>query len=347
MKRVTRKVRAVRSKGARAHLDFNSAKHAEDKRQADKLREAQWVHVPDAPKVEVKPFPRAAEFAELFVCFEATEGMFAGKTVMQRAKPDSHNAHIAAAAADGRVWYTTSKTVKKNGQPKMQKRRGDGVHDCHFSFSPWVSEHLAEMVEAGRENEVQQVIQKAVNSARSLLQKRTGYKLVGVAVHPDSRGVIGYHLQFQTASGGQLLGRSAKGTKGGLKLAGDAMSSVARYSAFVEVEDRFGVLGRDCDDIALNKAVDAKCKEVLGPEDWAKVEDRAKAMAEDWKKRRDEALARPAEVDRLKAAVADLTDRFGIFVEACEAVLPPALFKAVVEGYDAARRGPTEAVPKL
>jgi hypothetical protein len=298
------------------------------------------------------------------------------------------------------------------------------------------------MVESGRLDEVKLVVRKAVNAARTKLAKRTGYKLVGAAVHPDSRGVIGYHLQFQTAAGGQLLGRSAKGKKGGLRLAGDAMSAVARYSEFVEVTDRFGVLGRDCDDIALNKAVDWQCEKLLGPEEWAKVEARARAMADDWQRRRDEALARRADVADLKRQLedmrrdyyvtlleqqgridkqtarakeleeelkvksarvvsleaalkteetsvtafavtvveqeeelkierarvvslgarvkeqeeetADITDRFEKFIDACDAVLPPALFAAVGASYDAARRGPTkpprgpaEAVPAL
>ncbi|NBR59999.1 MAG: hypothetical protein EBT89_12705, partial [Opitutaceae bacterium] len=240
MKRVTRKVRAVRSKGAREHLDFNSEKHKQDKAAADRLREPQWVRLPDAPKVEVQPFPRAAELAMVYICFDGTEE--AGRRMMRRVEPATHNAHIAAAERDGRVWYTQSKKLKKNGQPKLQKRTGDGVRDCHFSLSPWVSEHLAEMVEAGRLAEARELAQQAVNVARTVLARRTGYKVVGVAVHPDSRGVLGYHLQFQTASGGKLLGRSAEGKKGGLRLAGDSMSAVARYSEFVKVEDRFSLL---------------------------------------------------------------------------------------------------------
>lgn len=353
MKRVTQKVRAVRSKGAREHLDYNSAKHKADKQAADKLREAHWVRVPDAPRAGPNPFPCAEELAQV-VIFSVRDN--AGKTVkrVEGVSPEVYKAHLAEAAKNGSVWYVPTKQVKKNGQAKMQKRKGNGLHDCYFSCAPWVSERLAELVEEGKAEEVRVLSRKILNRARIVLENRTGYKVIGGALHPDSRGVLGYHLQFQTAADGQLLGRSAKGTKGGLRLAGDAMSSVARYSAFVEVADRFGVLGRDCDDIAINKAADARVEELLGPEEWAKVEAKAKVMAEAWKKRREEALASREEVADLKRQLEVMQGRIGLFVDACAAVLPPALFAAVNVAFDSALRGPTkpvsgptEAVPAL
>jgi hypothetical protein len=283
---------------------------------------------------------------------------FGQKGAGRQMEPAQYTEHLRAARLDASVWYIPSKQRKKNGEIIKQKKTGEGLRDCYFALPPWVSHHLADMAEAGRVAEAFKIVGHALKTAMQTLRERTKYKLVGCAVHPDSRGVLGYHIQYQSASQGQLLGRSADGRRGrkGLRLAGDAMSSVARLSEYVTVEDWHGVLKQDCDDIAVNKAVDAKLREVLGP-DWPKVEAAARQYAEDWKKRRDEALA-PAPPDpkiaELKAEVADLKKDVQIWKghaqslgqyhqeakaqhdmlrEACKTVLAPVAYAEVDKQY--------------
>jgi hypothetical protein len=321
MKRVTKKVRKVLSKGAREHLVFTSEKHAQDKASADRLREARYVRVPTEPRLAPEPFPRAGEIAGQVVFAVSSHGEHAGKNIGKKTTPENYKAHLSAAARDASEWYVPTKKLKKNGKPQLQKRRGQGLSDCYFSFAPWVSEQLAEMVEAGQLKEARNIIQAAVNKARKLLESRTQYRVVGLAIHPDSRGSIGYHIQYKTAEGGKLLGRSATGKRGGLRLAGDAMSGVARMAAYVKVDDRFGVLEKDCDDLAINAEVDTFCRDVFGPDIWDVVEARAQKYSEDWKRRREEALSGPEEVARLKAEVERLETKLERGEQAVLAVL--------------------------
>ena len=241
----------MRSKGAREHLVFTSEKHAADKAAADRLREAQYVRLPADPRVAPKPFPHAAELA-------CQVGVSDGKA--QYMDPATYTQHLAAARKDAAVWYVPTKKLKKNGAPQLQKRKGEGLSDCYFSFPPWYARWFGMWVEEGGIEQVRQIVSAAVHAAAVELKKRTGYKVVGYAVHPDSEGVIGFHIQFQTAAAGKLIGRSAKGKKGGLRLAGDAMSGVARMAEYGPVEDRFGILDRDYDDLAINRVLDANLR---------------------------------------------------------------------------------------
>lgn len=338
MKRVTKRVRKVRSAGAREHLVYTSTTHARDKAAADRLRQARYVRVAAAPRLAPEPFPRAAELAWQCGIREAK-----GRLLSQ----EEYTEHLAHARRDASVWYTPSKKRKKNGEVQMQKRKGEGLADCYFSFPPWVSEYLAQLTEMGELERVRQVSLMAVSRAAQELQRRTQYKVVGFALHPDSKGVLGYHVQYQTAAGGKLLGRSADGRKGrkGLRLVGDAMSAVARLGEYVSVTDRFGLLapGKEYDDLAINHVLDTQLKKLLAPE-WPQIEAAARRYAKDWKKRQDEALSGPEEVSRLKAELSGLTDRLTKFVDSCVEVLPTELVFAVRERYDKnLRRGPTEA----
>ena len=305
MKRVTKRVRKVRSAGAREHLVFTSKKHAEDKAAADRLREPTYVRLPDVPTVPGEPFPRAAEFASQFGLQPKAEGGL--KAVYM--SPDAYTDHLAVARRDAGVWYTPSKRRKKNGEVQLQKRTGEGLSDCYFSFPVWVSTYLAQLVELGGFERARKIALLAVSRAAMELQKRTNYKVVGYTIHPDSKGVLGYHVQYQTAADGKLLGRSADGAKGrkGLRLVGDAMSAVARMGEYVSVLDKFNVLAsdRDFDDLAINKVLDAKLREQLAPE-WSVIEAAARTYSEDWRKRQAAALAGPAEVAALKARIEEL-----------------------------------------
>lgn len=309
MKRVTKRVRKVRSAEARAHLVYTSEQHRKDKEAADKLRGPEFVRVPETARPVAEPFPHANAMSA--VCLFGDNN---GKRGLSACKPAEYTARLAAAELDSSTWYTPTKKRKKNGEPILQKRKGCGLHDCYFSLPPWVVAHLAEVAEQGDKAtilEARLVALRAVADAARLLEKRTGYKVVGAALHPDSRGAMGYHLQYCTASGGQLLGLSAKGKEGrkGLRLAGDVVGALQRMSAYTTELDsaeryweRPTADGRGYDDIALNKAVDQSLKAQLA-DVWPAVELRATEYTADWLRRRQEALNSREELEAVRTRV--------------------------------------------
>lgn len=246
-----------------------------------------------AQKVARVPFPEAAEFSGV--------GLFKD-SVLTPVSPDEFEAGLEDAKSDGRKWKTdTGKVAKKTGLPILQSREGPGLYDCYFSFPPWVTEFLARLVESGEIDRASSVVGASMSAVAEGLETRTGYKAVGVALHPDSRTALGFHVQYQTASGGKLLGRSADGRKGrkGVRLLGDAMLGVSRFGAFVELDAkaREAIKKKDFDDVALDVVLMKTLEEELG-DDWATVMELGKVYSEAWKKQRDEALAQKKKVER-------------------------------------------------
>lgn len=295
MKRVTKRVRAVKSKKAVKHLIFTSDQHERDRLAADRLRSVEFVAVGPREEKGRVPFPAAEQFSAV--------ALFEEKTLRPVA-PEVFEEALAKAKEDGRVWWTDTGRRRSDGEPILQRREGSGLSDCYFSFPPWVAEHLAEMVEAGQLNEARQIAGAVLREVGWELAKRTGYKPVGGALHPDSRGALGFHIQFQTASQGKLLGRSANGKVGrkGLRLLGDAMLAVSRFGEFIGLDGKAyrAINKKDYDDVALDKVMMKTLKKKFKEKDLEKIKERGKIYAENWKRKRDEALAEGRKIGRLE-----------------------------------------------
>ena len=294
MERVTKRVRSVKSKKGVKHLIFTDPQHKIDMLAADRLRSVEFVAMGPAEMKARVPFPDAGKFSAVSLFVE---------NGLKEVKGPEFEAALAAAREDGRVWFTDTGKRRLDDAPILQRREGNGLSDCYFSFPPWVGEHLAEMVEAGQGKEAKKLAGRVIRAVGEELARRTGYMLVGCALHPDSRGAVGFHLQYQTASKGKLLGRSADGKVGrkGLRLLGDAMLAVSRFGEFISLDAkaRKAIKKKDFDDVALDKVMMATLEKELG-ESWEKIKENGKTYSVSWKKRRDEALAEGGKVGRLE-----------------------------------------------
>ncbi len=302
MKRVTKRVRNVKTVTAMRHLVFTSEQHERDRKAADRLRSVEFVAVPLRAGEKPRSFPEAAEFSGV--------GLFEKGRLMQTTPEEFEIALVAARADAGRYWVK-SKKQKRNGEPALQKRNVDGLRDCYFSFPPWVTEYLARMLEKGKFRKARIVASNVMEKVGEALGKRTGYIPVGAALHPDNRLALGFHIQFKVVSGEKLLGRSANGTKGrkGLRLLGDSNLALSRFAEFIPVDAKMKKKfeSKDWDDLALDQVMKAALKENLA-DDWDAIERAGKAYAENWKQRRDDALRETDKAKRLQAELNRLQD---------------------------------------
>lgn len=280
MRRVTRKARHVNSKRQLEHYVFGSDRHRSDKTVADRLRATEYV-----PTTVVVPaaeqFPRSGELAENLVRAE-----YGGELRWKEADPVAYVEALKPYLEKGAGEYQIRKVsggqivTKKNGDPVMQKRCSKALQDVYLSLPPWVAEAAAELMDYdGGPEKVRRMVEQAALAAAETLEERSGYKAVGIAIHPDSRLAIGVHIQFLTVENGQLLGRSRTGTSGvggvgrrGLRLAGDVNCALHRFNKVRPVEGDWikSVTTRDYDDIAMIDAMDKRIKELMPNIDYGK-----------------------------------------------------------------------------
>jgi hypothetical protein len=207
-------------------------------------------------------------------------------------KPEVYVGRLKPFTTKSAGTYFTPKKIggkiatKKNGEMVMQKQYTKAMHDVYISLPPWITEVLADAVQLeGGMPTVKRVVEQAALAAAEELEKRTGYKAVGIALHPDSKHAFGIHIQYLSIDNGQLLGRSAGGGVGkrGLRLAGDVNCALHRFNKVTPVPGKWQnvVESRDYDDIAMIDAVDATIKEILPHGDYLK-----ETYVSDWLDRR-------------------------------------------------------------
>lgn len=280
MRRVTRKTRAVRSIYQLEHYVFGSDRHRSDKTVADRLRATEYV--PTTVVVpETGPFPRAGELAENLVRVEHG-GELRWKEALGRAYIEALKPYTKRGAGDYQIPKVSRGKIltKKNGDPIMQKYSTKALRDIYISMPPWVTEGLSELATLeGGLPKVRRVAEQAALAAAEALEKRTGYKAMGIAIHPDSKLALGIHIQFLTVENGQLLGRSRHGAGGkggrgrrGLRLAGDVNCALHRFNKVRDIPGDWikSVSTRDYDDIAMLDAMDKRILELMPNIDYGK-----------------------------------------------------------------------------
>lgn len=257
------------SKGQLEHYIYASEKHLRDKEVALKLRSMEFEVVTTV--VEPRPpFPKAEQVAEnlVRVTVDGEQRWMAvgGEEYVKRLLPFTRKGagtYWAPRVSRGEVVRS-----KKTGEPLMVKQNTRALHDVYLSLPPWVTEVFADaMALSDSVGTVRNVAEQAALAAAEVLEKRTGYKVVGVALHPDSRQAFGIHIQYLSVEDGKLLGRSASGGKGrrGLRLAGDVNCALYRFNKVKEIPGRWqNVIARnDFDDIAMLDAMDQTIKEMV------------------------------------------------------------------------------------
>ena len=280
MRRVTKKARPISSERQLEHYVFGSDRHRADKTVADRLRAMEYV-----PTTVVVPvtehFPRAGDLAENLVRV-VHEGELRWKEAPQEAYIQALKPYLKKGAGEYQIPKHSGGQIltKKNGDPVMQKYRTKALRDVYISLPPWVAEAAADLMDyEGGPEKVRRMVEQAALAAAETLEERTGYKALGIAIHPDSRYAIGVHIQFLTVENNQLLGRSRTGSGGkggvgrrGLRLAGDVNCALHRFNKVREIEGNWikSVSTRDYDDIAMIDAMDARIKELLPNIDYNK-----------------------------------------------------------------------------
>lgn len=280
MRRVTRKARHVNSSIQLEHYVFGSERHRTDKSVADRLRATEYVAT-TVVVPETGPFPRARELAENLVRV-VHEGELRWKEAPGKAYIEALKPYIKKGAGEYQFPKVSNGQIvtKKNGDPVMQKKRTKALRDVYLSLPPWVTEGLAELATLeGGLAKVRRVAEQAALAAAEALEERTGYKAMGIAIHPDSKFALGIHIQFLTVENGQLLGRSRLGSGGaggrgrrGLRLAGDVNCALHRFNKVRPVDGNWNksVSTRDYDDIAMIDAMDKRIGELMPNIDYGK-----------------------------------------------------------------------------
>lgn len=251
------------------HYVFGSDTHLRDKQVAAKLRSMEFI--PTTVVAEPKPpFPKAEEVAENLVRVTVD-----GELRWAEARPEEYVKRLLPFTRKSAGYYYAPKTAggepvyaKKTGERVMQRQHTRALHDMYLSLPPWISEVLADaMAYSDSIATVRRIAEQAAIAAAEVLEKRTGYKVVGIALHPDSRQAFGVHFQYLSVENNQLLGRSRGGTRGkrGVRQAGDVNCALHRFNKVIEIPGgwRDVVAQRDYDDIAMIDAMDQAIKEIV------------------------------------------------------------------------------------
>ncbi len=327
--RVTAKVRKVRSDRQGEHYIFTSDVHEVDERAARKRRGKVFAEVGELERVHVA-FPGAAGVSSLGVRSAPPKGGASGSGFeLADEKVFLAAVHDARQPSEGIYYVPHSKKKKKDGTPVMQKRKTDALKDAYFSIPPWYSEFFALVVERDakeggeRTVRVQLAVFRAASAAARSLEARTGYQAVSLAVHPDSRSAIGFHIQFRTVKDGMLLGRSGEGGVGrkGLRLAGDVNLALHRFNGVENVPGSWKkiVEERDYDDVAMDealvKALDEEILDIAGEDGLAYLRDMAKEHVKNWKGKTDiagriERAEMKARLDRMELHLSKVSQAF-------------------------------------
>lgn len=283
MKRVCKKTRKLKRVESIKHLVFDSDQHEVDKLKADALRDFEFIMVGKKEGKVTESFPM-----DKSLCFNAIKNKSGG---FEYADEEVFTKYIKEETKDCKEYFVDTGRVGKKGGSYLQRRDGGGVKDTYINLPPWVSTYFAERVESGAEGVT--FTRKTLSSlglvlARELAQ-RTGYSVVGVALHPDSRGKLGLHFQYKTCSGGKPLGRSANGKRGrkGLRNLGDNNISLWQFSNLgVDIDFSHKFEG-DFDDKALLIKMSDYLSSKLPKADLDKIQTDARIYANAWKEERE------------------------------------------------------------
>lgn len=301
MRRVTSKQkRAKESSNSSRHLVFSSEKHAEDRKAADRLRS-----MPRIPRVSREPFPAGKQIA--------FQGHFGGEKFLFQGEEDFVKANISVKNENS--WYYSPDKRRSGGKGRKTKT---GVMEVNVALPVGQAMLLSKVCEQNPDCRglVQEMLLEVAKAGMAKAEALTGYRPVYMALHPDSEGVLSFHLGLSPVDTEtrRLLGISGDGRKGrkGLRLLGDAFMSILRHSRYVDIPQRLMILpknalekeGRTADwEIGLEmekKMVEVAKKKWPGFE--KKSEEYGKSEAEDWVKR----AGGVDLVDLLQRQVADL-----------------------------------------
>lgn len=284
MDKLTSKARIVRNVRQLWHYVFNSDVHLEDEKKARKKRRAVFIEI-EMPEPNRTPFPSAKEVAANAIRGKGGEfEIVAAKSYVDRL--DGLRLQMA-------YWVPKKGRVKKNGTPTLQKGTTMPLQDCYFNLPPWYAQFLAMLLDKDTSlfPWVQEVVLAAAKAAMAVVEERSGYEGVGIALHPDSCGSFGFHLQYLTAKDGKLLGRSASGKPGkpALRLANDGNLALYRFDQVDPVPGGWKkiVAERDYDDVAMEGPMVAALRVAiiakLGPEALVPLDNLARIYVRDWK----------------------------------------------------------------
>lgn len=338
MRRITRKVRPVKSAAQLEHYVFGSDKHLRDKEVAVRLRMMEFI--PTTTVASPKPpFPKAEQVAENLV-----RVVVDGELRWKQVEPKDYIERLLpfTRKESGAYWVPKSAggekvLSKKTGEPIMQKQFTKALHDVYLSLPPWISEVLADaMTYSDSIGTVRNIAEQAALAAAEVLEKRTGYKAIGIALHPDSRQAFGIHIQYLSVEDGKLLGRSATGVKGkkGLRLAGDVNCALHRFNKVRDIPGAWqGVVDRrDYDDIAMIDAMDQTIKEIVPRADSMK-----ESYVDNWIARRSKSRGDlDREVDQLRKETEMLKEE--------NKKLKSMLSMTTLKGKTAGEKGGTESI---
>jgi hypothetical protein len=328
--RVTKKTRSVRRKTQVLHYVFGSKQHEIDAAAANKLRSVRYMPVEIIePESKKRPFGGSKEIAKLVagnaIRLSPPLGGGSGRGGFALVK-DVENYVDRICDLGSPVHCERPKKgrpPKKDGTLTMETYTvKEPLKDTYFSLPPWVGQFLSCIVELDAEEAgwAQAVAFEAAQAAAAVLEERSGYRVEGIALHPDAHGAFGFHLQYLTAVDGELLGRSADGKRGrkGLRLAGDVNLALHRFDAVEEVPGAWKkvVEERDYDDVAMDgplcAAVLRMVEEKFGEPGLETLKKMSLDYVKDWKagaegKAREDKLKK--EVERLTKENSDLRGR--------------------------------------
>jgi len=257
------------------HADFSSEQHSADIKKADSFRARVPSPVATPPQQKREPIPEALSL-ESKTAFIKND---AGAVTCGRVSSEDFLSHVEKETAE-RSFYFTEK-VRSNGKVNWQKRSvvsgkpgTGGVIDSYVSVPPWWGKVLCEAMRAGKltPEDLGDTLQELSVECMSELCKRSGYVPVYTSVHPETASNIHFHMGYSTvekASIGvlrnHLVGRSAQGKKGGLRIAGDNNVALARMAEHVPSKMTAHIVQKvnasDFDDRALCRFLDKRLEE--------------------------------------------------------------------------------------
>lgn len=308
------------------HLVWWTELHRIDRENADRIRTRKYalIDIEEMPIREAFPEDRKLAFMAVANLKSVGQWSYATKEVFKKT--------LKTAAKDANMYFKDTGKKNKDGTHILQKRKTEGLYDVYFNLPPWISLNLAKLVEEGESgNDTFKITMAKLGVALSReLEKRSGYKAVSFAFHPDSRNKVGFHLQFQTVSDKKLLGRSTNGKKGrkGLRVMGDVNLAMYRMNKLDKITtDRHGepLLQKDIatrferknyDDIAFDSILNDFIDKNLPKQVVNKIKNDGVEYAKNWNAKRVEAVANSpkalkAELERIKGLSASNAKAWG------------------------------------
>lgn len=284
------------------HPASRSVSHQEDKRQGDRRRETDWIGV-DAPE---RPSPKRS-----FGPIQGHEYTYErGK--WHRCETPEEFADFLEYEARRRNWYR-DQTSRKGVPVTMTRRVAAPLEILTTTFSPWLSDHTAAQVAAGRDP--RPGLAKIRNGWLQAAQRLLGQTrwLLGYAFHADTDDLhFDLVLSRQDGNGGRigeaglkLVGPWSVGCDRQVRAGADIHPDKRRQlrRGIANFRRRYGEEAVPVD-VALARALDTAADDVLGDELRPYREAYAKRVP---KMERQHTAARLAVVEAAKAQLLERT----------------------------------------